>query len=227
MKGIILAGGNGTRLAPVTSIINKSLVPVINIPMILYPIETLKSLSCNEVLIVTGGNHMGDLANFLGDGSDFGINLTYKVQKEAGGIAQALSLAREFTGEQNIAVILGDNYFEDKITIEDIKGPTIFTKEVDSPERFGVFHNNLIIEKPKNPKSSSAVTGLYIYDSTVFDFIETLKPSERNELEITDVNNWYLKRNKMDVISLKYFWSDMGTPDSLLKTSIYIKNKKI
>jgi len=223
-RGIILAGGKGTRLQPATFVMNKHMVPLLNKPMILYPLETLINLGIREIMVVTGGEHLGSIAAFLGDGSDYGVRLTYRVQMEASGIAAALNLARNFSNGERIAVILGDNFFADEVKITNIKGPTIFVKEVEDPERFGVFDPKScsIIEKPKKPKSKLAVTGLYFYDSEVFDFIDTLKPSERGELEITSVNNWYLKRGKMEVVKLKRFWSDMGTPDSLMKTQSYI-----
>lgn len=224
MKGIILCGGTGTRMRPVTYVTNKHLVPVLNRPMVEYPIRTLSRLGIEDILIVTGGEHLGALAEYLGDGHEFGVSFTYKVQEEAGGIAQALSLAKNFTRGERFAVILGDNFFADKITIQQISSPTIFLKEVKDPNRFGVFDvkKNIIIEKPDQYISNLAVTGLYVYDAEVFDFIKTLKPSTRGELEITSVNNWYLERGKMKIVKLKKFWSDMGTPDSMLRTIHYV-----
>lgn len=224
MKGILLCGGHGTRLQPATFAINKHLIPIINRPMIEYPIRTLKNLGIEDILIVSGGEHIGMFAEYLGDGSDFGVNFTYKVQKEATGIAAALLLAKDFTKGEKMAVILGDNFFADQITISQIQSPTIFLKSVKNPKRFGVYdeESNSIIEKPEKPKTDLAVTGLYIYDSEVFDFIKTLSPSARGELEITSVNNWYLSRNKMEVIKLQRFWSDMGTPESMIETIRYI-----
>ncbi len=230
MRGIILAGGEGTRMMPATKIINKHLLPVLNNPMIIYPLKTLINLKITDILIVSGGNHLGGIINFLGSGSDYGVKLTYKVQSEAGGIAQALSLAKDFSNGEKIAVILGDNFFNEEIKISNISKPTIFLRQVSDPERFGVydFKTKRIIEKPKKNIGNWAVTGLYFYDSEVFDFIETLKPSKRGELEITSVNNWYLKRNRMEIQKLKEFWSDMGTPQSLLNTAKHIlKCKRI
>ena len=212
MRGVILAGGNGTRLRPLTHIANKHLLPIYNKPMILYPLETLKSFGIKDVLVVSGGEHIGVFAEFLGDGSNYGLNLTFKVQMEAGGIAQALLLAEDFVDGQ-FAVILGDNIFEN--TIQAPKSCGLVLKEVNDPERFGVFFNGQIEEKPKKPKSKLAVTGLYFYTPDVFDFIKTLKPSKRGELEITDVNNWCLKNLKTETITHKGFWSDAGTFNSL------------
>ncbi len=217
MKGIILAGGKGTRLLPATKVINKHMIPILNKPMILYPLETLKQLGCDDILIVSGGNHIGQFADFLGDGSEYGVNLTYKVQKEAGGIAQALGLAEDFVNGENFTVILGDNIFGDapKRPPEGFCGITL--KEVSDPQRFGVYHEGLIEEKPKEPKTNMAVTGLYFYTPAIFDFIHSLKPSARGELEITSVNNFCLKN--LDTATMEYdgFWSDAGTPESLAR----------
>jgi len=218
MRGVILAGGNGTRLRPLTYLLNKHLLPVYNKPMILYPLETLKALGITEILLVTGGEHMGDFAEFLGDGREYGVNLTYRVQKEAGGIAEALGLAESFVNEQ-FAVILGDNIFEYAPNIPERCG--LVLKEMEDPERFGVFAENQIEEKPKKPKSNLIVTGLYFYTPEVFHFIRTLKPSKRGELEITDLNNWCLEYLDMTYHIYDGFWSDAGTFDSLLKSSIW------
>lgn len=221
MKGVILAGGNGTRLRPLTKLINKHLLPVYDKPMILYPLETLKGMGITEILLITGGDHIGSFAEFLGDGSEFGVHLTYKVQKDAGGIAQALSLAEGFVGWQ-FAVILGDNIFEYPVEPPSGNECGLVLKTVSDPQRFGVFHEKRIIEKPKNPASNLAVTGLYFYTSKIFDFIKTLKPSARGELEITDVNNYCLQN--LDTWETIYtgFWSDAGTFDSLLKASNFM-----
>jgi len=233
MKGVILAGGNGTRLRPLTLLTNKHLIPVAGNFMITHPLKTLLNAGIKNILIITGKENCGDFMKLLGSGKDFGCNFTYKIQDEARGIAQALSLAEHFANKEPVVVILGDNCFEDDIS-EDIKnfknGATIFLKEVDNAERFGVaeIKGNKVIsieEKPKNPKSNLAVTGLYIYDSRVFDITRTLKPSERGELEITDVNNVYIKEGKMTFRILKKFWSDMGTPESLNKTHSYLTRK--
>ena len=229
MKGIILAGGKGTRLRPATYLINKHLVPILNKPMVLYPLETLKSLGITDILIVSGGDHIGGFAEFLGDGSAYGVNLTYKVQTEAGGIAQALGLASDFAGGQSVAVILGDNVF-DNSTFEGFTPGTLgyahlFVKKVDDPERFGVLRSVRddsdfeIIEKPTDPKvTDMAVTGLYIYPNEVFAVVPSLKPSARGELEITDVNNYFIKKRNYNIHEVRGFWSDAGTRESLKKT---------
>ena len=232
MKGVILAGGKGTRLRPATLVINKHLIPILNRPMILYPLETLKRLGVLDVVVVTGGEHIGAFAEFLGDGSDFGMEITYRVQTEAGGIAQALGLVRGHVGQnEHVCVILGDNIFDDSVNksiLEEIGETTaqLFTKSVDDPERFGVLgSDNKIIEKPAEPTSNKAITGLYIYPKNVFDFIENLRPSDRGELEITDINNQYLKEQKAVVTDLgSSFWSDAGTPESLARTTEWVLN---
>ncbi len=218
-KGIILCGGKGTRMLPATKVVNKHMIPLLNKPMILYPLQTLIDMGISDILIVSGGNHIGDIAEFLGDGSEYGISLTYKVQKEAGGIAQALLLAEDFVSNK-FAVILGDNYFEvPPVSTRDFG---LVTKEVPDPQRFGVLTFNRIEEKPKKPRSNYAVTGLYFYTKDIFKFIRTLTPSARGELEITDVNNWCLENYQVEIIHYKQFWSDMGTPDSMLHTIQHI-----
>lgn len=226
-KGIILAGGEGTRLRPLTYITNKHLLPVYDKPMILHPLHTLKELGVTDILLVSGGNHIGGFAEFLGDGSDYGVKLTYKVQKEAGGIAQALLLAEDFVDDEFV-VILGDNIFEGSLSLP--KTPiALVLKEVEDPARFGVWDpaQGGIVEKPKDPPSNKAVTGIYFYDNKVFDFIKTLKPSARGELEITDVNNWYLKNHYVTIIDYFGFWSDCGTFPSLLRSSNFIRNQRL
>ncbi len=232
MKGIILAGGYGTRLKPLTSITNKHLLPVYNKSMIMYPLTTLKNAGIKNILIITGPEHAGDFMKLLGSGKEHSLNLTYKIQDEAGGIAQALGLAKDFANSESIAVILGDNIYEDALDFQNFKeGAKIFLKEVKDPERFGVAEINgkkiiSIEEKPKTPKTNLAVTGLYLYDKKVFDIIEILKPSKRGELEITDVNNAYVKENKMNFEIIKGFWSDAGTFQSLYKASRFIRKKE-
>ncbi len=221
MKGVILAGGNGTRLRPVTLVTNKHLLPVYNKPMILYPLQTLKELGIKDILIVSGGEHIGDFMEFLGDGAEYEVKLTYKIQKEAGGIAQALYLTKDFVGEEKFAVILGDNIFESASL--PVKDCGLVVKQVENPNRFGVYADGVIIEKPTEPKSNLAVTGLYFYTSDIFPFIETLSPSARGEMEITDVNNWCLRNLPTDVIPYEGFWSDAGTFDSLLESSKWVK----
>ena len=233
MKGILLAGGTGSRLGECTKVTNKHLLVVYNKPMIYYPLNTLQKAGIEDIIIITGGNHIGKIAELLEDGSNFSVNLTYRVQKEAGGIAQALSLAKGLSNHNNVAVILGDNYFEDNLK-EDFDsfkaGSKIFLKEVKYPKRFGIAEiegNRIIniVEKPSKPKTNYAVTGLYLYDNNVFDLIETLSPSDRGELEITDVNNKYIQDGSMNFSILQNYWGDMGEPDTLLETATYILNK--
>lgn len=234
MKGIILAGGSGTRMRPATNVMNKHLIPILNKPMILYPIETLKSFGVLDVMLVSGGEHIGGFAEFLGDGSLYGIDITYKVQKSAGGIAQALGLAKEFARGDSVLVILGDNVFENEQFAEIPQfisdSATLFLKEVDDPQRFGVVEYedekvSKIVEKPEQPKSRLAVTGLYFYPNDVFEVVKTLTPSQRKELEITDVNNHYIRQSRCNTRELKGFWSDAGTPQSMAKTIQWIIKK--
>ncbi len=220
MKGVILAGGKGTRMLPATKVTNKHMLPILNTPMIVYPLRTLMFFGVTDILVISGGGHIGHIAEFLGDGSDYGVNLTYKVQKEAGGIADALRLAEGFAGGEGVMVVLGDNIFENtKLTqfLIDKDQACIFLKEVDHPERFGVFQNGEIVEKPKSPESKSAVTGLYYYPNEVFEVVKSLLPSARGETEITDVNNHFLKLLKMNIHHFTGFWSDAGTPESMLE----------
>lgn len=233
MKGVILAGGTGSRLMPCTKVTNKHLLPVYNKPMIYYPLQTMIDAGIKDILIVSGPGHAGHFLNLLGSGKDFGVRLKFEVQDEAGGIAQALGLAEDFSDKEPVTVILGDNIFEDSIKkdIQSFKrGAKIFLKEVNDPNRFGVAEVKgrkviSIEEKPKKPKSNLAVTGIYIYDSDVFKIIKTLKPSGRGELEITDVNNAYLKKGRIEAAFLKGFWSDAGTFDSLLRASQLVKER--
>ena len=229
MKGVLLAGGTGSRLLPLTKVTNKHLLPVYNKPMIYYPLETLKSMGIKDIMIVSGPEHCGHILNLLGSGRNQGLNLSYEIQDEAGGIAQALGLAKNFAGNEDIAVILGDNIFQDSFDIKNFKeGARVFIKEVNDPKRFAVaeIEGNKIKnmeEKPENPKSNYAVTGLYIYDNKVFDIIKTLKPSGRGELEITDVNNAYVQQGKMSFSMLDGYWSDAGTFESLHRASTIVK----
>jgi glucose-1-phosphate thymidylyltransferase len=226
VKGVILAGGTATRLRPLTNITNKHLLPVGRKPMIYYPIEKMTGAGIEDILIVTGVDHMGDVVGLLGSGKDFNCRFTYKVQDQAGGIAQALSLAEDFSNKVPVAVILGDNIFEDSMKpylekfLKQKKGSHILLKPVKDPQRFGVAEVKgdkvvSIEEKPKNPKSDLAVTGIYFYDGEVFDIIRTLKPSGRGELEITDVNNEYIRRGIMSWSRMDGWWSDAGTFESL------------
>lgn len=234
MKGVILAGGTGSRLYPLTKVTNKHLLPVYDKPMIFYPIQTLINAGIKEIMIVSGRGHAGHFLELLGSGADHGVHFTYEIQEQAGGIAQALSLAEDFVDGDSVTVILGDNIFQDDIK-EDVAnfndGARIFLKEVSDAHRFGVaeLKGDKVIgieEKPKEPKSNFAVTGLYIYDSKVFSAIKTLKPSGRGELEITDVNNYYINKGAMKYGILEGFWSDAGTFESLLRASIMVKNSK-
>lgn len=226
MKGIILAGGTGSRLLPLTKVTNKHLLPVGRKPMIYHPVEKLAGAGIQEILIVTGLDHMGDVVNLLGSGKEFGVRFTYKVQDEAGGIAQALGLAENFCGGSKMAVILGDNIFEDALGdevgrfAEQASGARLMLKEVSDPQRFGVAEIAgdkivRIVEKPKQPKSKYAVTGIYFYDGDVFDIIRRQKPSGRGEMEITDVNNAYLARGDLTYGFFRGWWSDAGTFESL------------
>ena len=235
IKGVVLAGGTGSRLYPLTKGTNKHLLPVYDKPMIYYPLETLKSMGCVEIMIVSGREHCGHILSLLGGGKDLGLRLSYEIQEEAGGIAQALSLCERFVGDSNVAVCLGDNIFEKPIDLTDFEsGSRIFLKEVQDPYRFGVAELSgdenckvlSIEEKPKNPKSNYCVTGLYLYDNRVFDIISDLKPSNRGELEITDVNNSYIEMGEMTCQFLDGWWSDAGTFDSLFKASELVKNIK-
>jgi len=228
MKGIVLAGGTGSRLYPLTKVTNKHLLPVGSKPMIYYPIEKLVGAGIQEILIVTGTEHMGDVVSLLGSGKDFGCRFTYKVQDEAGGIAQALGLAENFAGGDTMTVILGDNVFEDDLADAVAgypgEGASIMLKEVEDPTRYGVaeLEGNKIVgieEKPARPKSNLSVTGIYMYDAQVFDYIRTLKPSGRGELEITDVNNHYIREGMMQFSVMKGWWTDAGTFDSLRRAN--------
>jgi glucose-1-phosphate thymidylyltransferase len=223
LKGVILAGGTGSRLYPLTKVTNKHLLPVGNKPMIFHPIEKLTGLGIQDILIVTGTEHMGDVVNLLGSGAEYNCRFTYKVQDQAGGIAQALGLAENFAGQDPIVVILGDNIFEDDLTTAARtytgNGAMILLKQVPDPQRYGValLDGDKVIEiqeKPENPPTSFAVTGVYFYDSRVFSAIRDLKPSRRGELEITDVNNYYIRQNQMISALLEGWWTDAGTPDS-------------
>ena len=231
MKGVVLAGGLGTRLFPLTKITNKHLLPIYDKPMIYYPIKTLVDAGITDIMVVTGGDHAGNFLRLLGNGNDFGLKgINYAYQEKEGGIAEALSLAKYFAKGDKIVVILGDNIIEKNIKKEvevfsrQTEGARILIKQSDHPERFGVvdFDGDKIAsieEKPDNPKSDCIVTGIYMYDSKVFDFIDGLEPSERGELEITDVNNMYIKDGLMEYSKLEGWWTDAGTFDSLLKAN--------
>jgi glucose-1-phosphate thymidylyltransferase len=227
MKGVILAGGLGSRLYPLTKVTNKHLLPVYNEPMIYYPIRILVNAGIDDLLIVTGGNNAGDFLRLLENGNEFGLkHINYTYQQGEGGIAAALSLAEFFADNDKIVVVLGDNIIEgniraavDKFRVQK-EGARILLKEVTDPQRFGVpvFEGEKIIrveEKPANPASNYAVIGIYMYDHRVFEFIRSLQPSQRGELEITDVNNFYIREAKMQWDVLGGWWSDAGTFESL------------
>ncbi|MBM3253220.1 MAG: spore coat protein [Candidatus Omnitrophica bacterium] len=237
LKGVILAGGLGRRLDPLTKVTNKHLLPIYNRPMIYYPIQTLVDAGIRDILLVTGGNNAGDFLRLLGNGSEFGLkHIHYTYQKGEGGIAEALSLAEHFADNSKILVMLGDNIIGENINkfVENFKkqkeGARILLKRVNDPWRFGVatIRGNKIIkivEKPKRPESNFIVTGIYMYDNKVFDIIRTLRPSGRGELEITDVNNRYIKWGKMEFDILDCWWSDSGTFDSLLRANMLVSKK--
>jgi len=231
LKGIVLAGGTGSRLFPLTKITNKHLLPIYDKPMIYYPIQTLVDAGIKDIMLVTGGRNSGDFLRLLANGKEFGLNhLNYTYQEGEGGIADALALTEHFADGEKICVILGDNIIEKSIraAVEDFerqpKGAKILLKEVVDAERFGVaeLHGDKIAgieEKPKKPKSNYAVTGIYLYDGTVFEKVRHLVPSRRNELEITDVNNLYIQEGSMTFAYLDGWWTDAGTFESLLRAT--------
>ena len=237
IRGVILAGGLGTRLHPLTDVTNKHLLPIYHKPMVFYPIETLVKAGIREIMLVTGGRNAGDFLRLLGNGEDFGLTaIHYAYQKGEGGIAEALRLARHFVGTEKHVVILGDNIIEDDISgfvraFEKQKsGAKILLKEAEDAERFGVaeFEKERVVritEKPKKPKTKWVVTGVYMYDSQVFEIIEKLKPSGRGELEITDVNNAYIERGLLTYEKLSGYWSDAGTFESLHRANILVAEK--
>ncbi|MBP9864949.1 MAG: NTP transferase domain-containing protein [Candidatus Omnitrophica bacterium] len=239
MKGVILAGGLGSRLYPLTKVTNKHLLPVYDRPMIYYPIQTLVKAGVRDVMLVTGGNSAGEFLRLLGNGKEIGLDhIHYAYQDGEGGIAAALSLAEHFADGDPIVVVLGDNIIEDDIGPsvrrfqKQGEGARILLKKVSDPQRFGVasFKGKIITgieEKPAKPKSDFAVTGFYMYDGNVFDIVRTLKPSKRNELEITDVNNHYLRRGKLEYDMLKGYWTDAGTFESLFRANTLIARKKL
>lgn len=224
MKGIILAGGSGSRLAPLTRVTSKQLLPIYDQPMIYYPLKTLLDGGIKEILIITAPEHAGDFLNFLGSGKDFNARFTYEIQDKPGGLAQGLALAETFVGEDSCMMILGDNIFDHDFS-EDIKtftsGAKLYVKKVSDARRFGVVEldaNNHVLsieEKPAQPKSNLAQTGAYIYDEQVFDLIRQLKPSSRGEYEITDLNNVYLQKGTLTASEIAGEWIDAGTFESL------------
>lgn len=238
MKGIILAGGTGTRLYPLTKYINKHLIPIGKYPLIYYPIYKLKGIGIVKILIITGKEHLPSIVNLLGNGSENGLDFSYRIQDQPGGIAQALSLAEDFAGNDRSVVILGDNIFSADLGgfVEDFRkqpaGAKVLLKEVSDPQRFGVAEVKgdkvvNIEEKPAVPKSNYCVTGIYMYDCHVFEIIRSLKPSQRGELEITDVNNVYIKDGLLTYGLLEGWWIDAGTYESQEQAVQLIKEKEI
>lgn len=231
MKGVVLAGGLGSRLRPLTAVTNKHLLPVYDQPMVYYPIQILVNAGITDIMIVTGGNSAGDFLKLLGNGKAFGLkHINYTYQEGEGGIAEALSLVEHFTADEPVCVVLGDNIIEGNIRTavrayrHQGGGAKIILKKVPDPERFGVPEldgRNVvrIEEKPQHPRSEYAVIGIYMYDSSVYEIIRTLKPSDRGELEITDVNNAYIERGEMTWEELEGWWTDAGTFESLLRAS--------
>jgi glucose-1-phosphate thymidylyltransferase len=237
VKGIILAGGTGSRLYPLTKVTNKHLLPVGRVPMIYFPIRKMTQAGIEEILIVTGVENMGDVVNLLGSGREFNCHFTYKVQDEAGGIAHALALAENFAGNEKMVVLLGDNIFSGEITpfIQEFeqhaRGAMVLLKEVPDPGRYGVATVvegvvKNIVEKPAEPESNLAVTGIYFYDNSVFDYIRKLEPSRRGELEITDVNNHYLQSGQLYSAVLPGWWTDAGTFESLAHANQLLQEHK-
>jgi glucose-1-phosphate thymidylyltransferase len=234
MRGIILAGGNATRLRPCTKITSKQLLPIYNRPMIYYPLNTLIKMGIKEILIIVAPQRAGDYLNLLGSGKDFGVKFTYEIQDEPKGLAEAFIIGENFIDQEDVCLILGDNIFEDDFSAaaKTFKtGGKIFAKEVSDPQRFGVVEVNQefqaisIEEKPKEPKSNLALTGLYMFDHRVVDFAKQVQPSARGELEITDLQNRYLELKELEVVKVNGEWIDAGTFDSLLKAQIFAKEK--
>jgi glucose-1-phosphate thymidylyltransferase len=234
MRGIILSGGSATRLRPCTKVTSKQLLPIYNRPMIYYPLNTLVKAGIKEILIIVSPERAGDYLNLLGSGRQFGIKLTYEVQDKPRGLAEAFIIGENFIDDGDVTMILGDNIFEDDLT-DDIRnfksGAKIFAKKVPDPERFGVVEINdqmqalSIVEKPLQPKSDLAITGLYIYDHRVIEVAKQVQPSARGELEIVDLHNWYLERNELEVAMVNGEWIDAGTFDSLLSAQILARDR--
>ncbi len=236
MKGIILAGGKGTRLKPLTRVTSKQLLPVYNKPMIYFPLETLLKAGIKDILIIVAPDHAGDFLKLLGSGKDFGCDFTYEVQEDARGLADAFLVGEKFIGNDSVTMILGDNLYEDDFSdaINSFEsGGRVFAKKVPDPQRFGVveFDDNnqaiSIVEKPDNPKSDFAVTGLYIYDNTVVQKAKDLKPSPRGEIEITDINNLYLKEGSLDVAFVQGQWLDTGTFEAMFQATNFVREKEL
>ncbi|MDP7247212.1 MAG: sugar phosphate nucleotidyltransferase [Candidatus Peribacteraceae bacterium] len=234
MKGVLICGGTGSRLRPLTNVFNKSLLPVYHRPLILYPLEIMQKAGIEQVIVITGTEHIDQITRFLGSGSRYGCRCTYRVQEDPKGIAQALGMAEEFAAGDSVCAILGDNVFFDDLSpsIKSFQnGGHVFLKEVPDPERFGVVEVDgtlvkSVEEKPLQPKSNLAQTGCYLYDNRCFDVIKNLKPSPRGELEITDVTRWYLDQNELGYTVLNDEWVDAGTFESLFKASALVRNKE-
>lgn len=236
MKGIILAGGSGTRLRPLTKVTSKQLLPIYNKPMIYFPLETLLKAGIRDILIIVAPDHAGDFLKLLGSGKEFGCKFTYEIQDKPEGLAQAFLVGQNFIGNDSVTMVLGDNLFEDDFSqqIQSFKsGARVFAKEVPDPERFGVveFDKNRkalsIVEKPTQPKSNYAVTGLYIYDNTVVQKAKALAPSSRGELEITDLNMVYLNEGSLDVAMVEGRWLDTGTFESLFEATVFARERAL
>ncbi len=236
MRGIILAGGAGTRLAPLTKVTSKQLLPLYNKPMIYFPLETLTRAGITEILFIVAPDHAGDFVKLLGSGKDFGCDFSFEVQDKPEGLAQAFLIGEKFIGNEDVALILGDNFFEEDF-VEPVKnfksGALVFASKVPDPERFGVVEfdaNNKaisIVEKPTEPKSAYAVTGLYVYDNTVVQKAKSLTPSYRGELEITDLNNLYLKEDTLSVAMVQGRWLDTGTFEALYEATSFVREKEL
>lgn len=236
MKGIILAGGAGTRLRPLTLVTSKQLLPIYNKPMIFYPLETLLKAGIKDILVIVAPDHAGDFLKLLGSGNQFNCKFTYEIQDKPEGLAQAFVIGKNFIGKDNVTLILGDNLFEDDFSgpiSSFVSGARVFAKQVPDPERFGVveFDQNQkaisIEEKPKQPKSDHAVTGLYIYDNSVVEKAAALQPSPRGELEITDLNNVYLRESTLDVAPVSGRWLDTGTFESLHEAILFAREREM
>ncbi|MBI2140881.1 NTP transferase domain-containing protein [Candidatus Woesearchaeota archaeon] len=238
MKGVILAGGKGTRMMPLTKVTNKHLLPIYNEPMIYYPIKTLAAAGIKDILIVVGGESMGEFLRLLGSGREFGVNLTYRCQEGAGGIPAALALAKEFADNDRVMVVLGDNVMDESLKEEAHKfesgnsGCHIFLKEVHDPQRYGVVELDggkvvAIHEKPEKPPTNLCVTGVYMFDSAVFGIIPDMKPSRRGELEIVDVLNHYLKEGRLSWSRLKGYWTDAGTFEAWFEANAIVRENSI
>ncbi len=236
MKGIILAGGAGTRLNPLTKVTSKQLLPIYNKPMVFYPLQTLLDAGITEILFIVAPDHAGDFLKLLGSGKEFGSKFSYEVQDKPDGLAQAFKIGENFIGTDDVALILGDNLFDENFS-ESVKtftsGARVFAKQVSDPERFGIvtFDDQKkvvsIVEKPKNPTSDYAVTGLYVYDNSVISKVKTLAPSARGEYEITDLNNLYLKEGTLDVAFVEGAWLDTGTFESLFEAAVFAREKEL